>query len=156
VDMDTALAALRSDFAQENARLEAWSALYFYYVWVDLDLRWQDMANALGLDKSQLYRRTRLGYKLLADAITGLELEVRAANRQLWMHLKLPAQSYTTLYGIDEALTRGCGWLLDPEPPHAVALTGPGGAGKTALAHALALRLIDEGRIEDLAWLNLS
>src|SRR5690349_8399719 len=30
VDMDSALAAMRSDYAQENARLEAWSALYFY------------------------------------------------------------------------------------------------------------------------------
>ena len=154
-NLAAATAALRSDFSHENAVLEAWSALYFYYVQDELDLRWQDIARIAGYDKRQLSRRTERGYQALAEAVSDLEREARAAHLQLWMYLKLPSPSYTTLFGVEDMQARGYQALLDG-PPHALALTGPGGSGKTALAHWLAHRLIEEERVADLAWLSLS
>ena len=46
-------------------------------------------------------------------------------------------------------------FLNTPAPPYIVALVGPGGIGKTALAHSVTMRWIEEERIDDVVWLTL-
>ncbi len=154
-DREAALDRLRDDFAQANTELEAWSLLYYRYVRLDLDLQVQQIARTLNLTPRQARRRLGYGYRRLAEAISRLERAARAANRRLWLALKLPPPSYTRLFGSHEARTALVERLLEASPPHAIVLTGPGGIGKTALAHAAARRLIDEERFADFAWLTL-
>ena len=75
----------------------------------------------------------------------------RARQAALRMRLALPAAAPPDLVGIEAV--EASAWSALAGERGAVALHGAGGIGKTALARRLALRLIDEGRIDDLAWL---
>ena len=154
-DREAALAALREDFSRANAELEAWSVLYHRYVLLDLNLRVQDIAHTIGVSERQIHRRMRHGCRRLAGQISHREAEARARNRRAWLRLKLPPPAYTTLFDPGNALASLYDGVLSP-PPFVTLLTGPGGIGKTALAHALAQRLIEEDRFLDFAWVSLT
>jgi tetratricopeptide (TPR) repeat protein len=156
LNRQAALETLRTDFSRSNTELEAWSALYYRYVRLDLDLRAREMAQVVGVDPRQLRRRFDHAYRRLAEAISRAERDARAADHHLWMRLKLPPATYTTLFGVDERVARARDLLLADSPPHSLALVGPGGIGKTALAHALSQRFLSEDTFTDLAWLDLN
>ncbi len=149
------LNALQADFAQANTELEAWSALYYRYIRPDLNLQLQDIALLLKTDPRQLRRRLTHGYRRLTERLGQLEAEARASSRHLWLHLKLPSMNYTELFGRDEVLTSLYSQVCTSSPPNVTVLVGPGGIGKTTLAHALSLRLIQEECFEDFVWLTL-
>lgn len=144
-------AALREDFRRGNAELEAWSALYHRYVRVDLDLQMQAFAALVGQDLRTLRRRLAHGVARLTAQLIADEREARARQAALRMRLALPAAAPPDLVGIEAV--EASAWSALAGERGAVALHGAGGIGKTALARRLALRLIDEGRIDDLAWL---
>jgi tetratricopeptide (TPR) repeat protein len=148
--------ALRSDFASGNIKLEAWSALYYRYVRVDLNLRVQDIAYTLNADSRQVRRRLDHGCRRLTGQISLLERDARIEHRQLWMHIKLPPGACDVLFGRTGELADLVNALADPAAPAAVGLMGPGGIGKTALAHAAAEAIIARDILQDIAWLTLS
>jgi tetratricopeptide (TPR) repeat protein len=145
---------LHQDFSHNNTEMEAWSALYHRYICLDLNLQMQELARLLNLDPRQLRRRLDHGIRRLAETLSRRESEARQADHQLWLKLKLPPPSYGQLYGRDSLLADIIS-LLDDHPPHTILLTGPGGVGKTSLAHAVTSRLIDCERFSEFAWVTL-
>ncbi len=147
--------ALVHDFRRGNAELEAWSTLYHRYVRVDLDLQMQGLAALTSQDLRTLRRRLALGVARLTGALIAAEQEARARQAALRMRLALPAAVPPDLVDL-EAAKAGAWGALNAEGQVVVILHGAGGLGKTALARWLAHRLIDEGRIDDLAWLAVN
>jgi len=154
-DRTVALDWLRQDFRQGNRELEAWSTLYYRYVRLDLDLQVQDIAAILGIAPRQVRRRLAHGCRRLAEILSRLEASARVSNRRQWLRLKLPPPMYTSLFGVEQTIARLFNLLCAPGPPHTLALVGPGGIGKTTLAHAVAVRLIDDGQVGNVAWIDL-
>jgi len=150
------LEALRADFARGNTELEAWSALYYRYVRVDLSLRVQDMAHALNADTRHVRRRLAHGCRRLAGLVSRLERAAREANHRLWMRTRLPSLAPCLLFGRKTLLADLIAALSDPTATPAVGLIGPGGMGKTTLAHAAAWASIEQGAFLNVAWLTLS
>lgn len=149
------LEALLDDFSRGNVELEAWSLLYYRYVRVDLNLRVQDVAYMLQVDSRQVRRRLTHGCRRLTEQVSLLERDARAQHCQLWMRIKLPPVAHTPLFGRDSQLADLIELLCDPASTGAVGLIGPGGIGKTALAHAAALAIIERNAFRDMAWLRL-
>jgi len=152
---ETALEDFHRDFVAGNTELEAWSALYYRYVRVDLNLQAQEMAHRVGADPRQMRRRFDHGYRRLTEALSRRESAARAIDRRAWMRLKLPPAPAGSLISAEGALGELRRQLTQPDSPRLLTLVGPGGMGKTALAHALARQMIDEGRFEDFAWITL-
>jgi tetratricopeptide (TPR) repeat protein len=151
----TRIEALHTDFSMGNSELEAWSALYYRFVCLDLNLQVQEMAHHLGITERQIHRRLDYGLRRLTLRIGQLETEARAADKRLWMHMQLPPAVDPTLFG-REALLADLIRLLDSrEPPALIALTGSSGIGKTSLACAAARAATENGRFETLAWITL-
>lgn len=155
-EREVAMRALRADFAQSNTELEAWSALYYRYVRIDLDLQVQTIARELRTSVRQIQRRISHGVRRLTEQISQLESEARARERQLSLRLKLPPASYASLFGHEELLARLCSVAHMVGPPHTTILVGPGGIGKSSLAHAAVQQLVEESLLNDLAWLHLN
>jgi tetratricopeptide (TPR) repeat protein len=152
----TRMEALDNDFSAGNSELEAWSALYYRFVCLDLNLQVQEMAHQLGIPERQVHRRLDHGLRRLTLRISQLEAEARAADKHLWMQMQIPPALDPTLIG-REALLAELILLLDShEPPALIALTGTGGVGKTALAQSAAHAAAQDGRFEALAWISLS
>lgn len=63
--------------------------------------------------------------------------------------------SYQELIGMQTELYELRNLLLTPGPPWIVALTGQGGIGKTALAHAFALIAIREQLFDNVGWIGI-
>lgn len=150
------LDALRSDAAQNNMELSGWSALYYRYICIELDLQVGEIASLAGVVERQVRRWMKRGYRRLAEAIAAREAVARERHRQHLRHLRLPPASYGRLWGIHELLDVLYRATEADAPPHTHILTGMAGAGKTSTAHALAAHLLSEGRIEDAAWVSLS
>ena len=58
---------------------------------------------------------------------------------------RLPAATYTELFGLDTHLAELGEELLAPHAPWLVSVEGLGGSGKTALAHQLIQKLAQRG-----------
>jgi tetratricopeptide (TPR) repeat protein len=154
-DREMDIAALQQDFKQGNVELEAWSALYYRYVQIDLDLHVQEMAQLVDTDTRQLRRRMTHGYRRLTGVLSRRESKARHDHWRLWLRSKLPPPTYASLFGVDTVLAGLCDLLEESSFPAITLLTGPGGVGKTTLARAAAERVIDGGQFEDFAWVTL-
>jgi tetratricopeptide (TPR) repeat protein len=152
---EAAVEAIRADFSQANVELEAWSAIYHRYALTLVQFSIQEIAASSGMDERNLRRRMGRGYRRLTEQISEREHAARKANWLGWLRFKLPPPSYTTLYEAEPLVEQLCQLATTPLPPHTIIVTGPGGIGKTALAHAAAKRLIEGGAFEDFAWITL-
>src|SRR5258708_38215768 len=66
---ETALAAVRQDFACDNPELEAWSLLYYRYVRIDLGLSVERLSGLVSSTRRTLQRRQQHGVARLTHAI---------------------------------------------------------------------------------------
>lgn len=149
------ITALKQDFAQRNAELEAWSVLYHRYVAVTLDLQVKALARVLNISPRQVRRRREQGIRRLAEAISRRELAARAANRRLWLRLKLPPAVTPPPAGLDGRAEALAGLLCAADGLPALIVTGQGGIGKTTLVRAAAGLAIEQGCFDEVAWLAL-
>jgi tetratricopeptide (TPR) repeat protein len=145
---------LRQDFARGNAYLEMWSCLYYRYLRPDLDLRLQDFETVAHVNIRTIKRRLERGVKQLAANLR--EMEINAENNAgvLRMLRRLPAPTYTHLFGVEDRLERMRDALQDRSGRWLIALEGLGGLGKTASTRAMAEWVARQGLVADLAWIT--
>lgn len=100
-------------------------------------------------------------YKLQRQALGRLaailfELEQQAvANRRALLSRRLPPATYDRLFGVETHLQELARLLLAADGPRLISLEGLGGIGKTALAHQLMSRLIqDDPLFTDFGWVS--
>ncbi|MEJ2207441.1 MAG: NB-ARC domain-containing protein [Anaerolineae bacterium] len=158
--LDEAVEALRPTLP-ESSRAPEWR----HYHLLDRTFR-QGQApkeiygrSGLGLSRSHYYRELDAAVQAVADLLWEREWRVRAgAGRPAhgeaeptWFR-KLPAPTYTRLFGV-EAPLEAIGSALDDEAGRwLVVVDGMGGVGKTALAREAVLHACQAGGFADLVW----
>jgi hypothetical protein len=112
----------------------------------------QQLSFRLNLSRSQINRRKHQAVRALCTTLLAEEQALQNAGRQE-LELKLPPRQYSQLFGMDEALGDLAARL---QAPHlrVLALTGMGGLGKTALAHALALASLRHYEAARILWVS--
>jgi hypothetical protein len=147
-------AALRADFGCGLRELEAWSAMYHLYLRPDLELGLKGLTGLLDdRHRRTVQRRLRRGAVALTARVQALEREAGLSERHEALAARVPEPATSRLVGVDGLLRRAGERLRDPTGPAILALRGPGGIGKTALAQALARDAVGETGFEDVAWL---
>jgi hypothetical protein len=148
--------ALQADFGHGLRELESWSAMYHLYMRPDLDLTLKGFAEFLDdRHRRTVQRRLRRGVAALTGRLQATERAARLAAATESCAAHIPAATTTTLVGVDGLLRRLSSRLADPAGGPLLALRGPGGIGKTALAQALAKDAVRRQRFELAAWVNL-
>jgi tetratricopeptide (TPR) repeat protein len=142
----------RLDFQPGNTELEAWSVLYYRYVRVDLDLSLDQLEAITQQDRRTLHRRQSKGIARLTHDLVRRELRARARQRKAALRAQLPLPYAPQLIGRADLMASALVWLNAPRPPRHLILSGAPGVGKSALALALAHRLIDEDIIQRVVW----
>ncbi len=154
--LEEALDELALDFAQGVNELEAWSVLYHRYARVDLDLSWGQLETVTAQDERTLRRRQERGMRRLTQRLLARERAVKQATHRDRLRRILPAVPDYQLVGRAAIEEQAWQALVAEQSRRHVALVGPGGIGKTALAALLAHRLIDAAELDNIAWLTAS
>lgn len=151
-----AFATMMADFSMGCRELEAWSAVYHIYLRPDLDLRLTTLAAWLDdRHRRTVQRRLRRGVTALAQRLQALERNARVSERSARVAARVPMAAERSLVGVDGLVNRLRSRLRSAESPSVLALRGPGGIGKTALAAALAQSALAQGDFTELAWVVL-
>ena len=112
------------------------------------------VANARDISATLLYRQQRQAMGHLAAVLWRMEERASARQRSV-LEQRLPAATYTELFGLDTHLAELGEVLLAPHAPWLVSVEGLGGSGKTALAHQLIQKLAQRGgAFVDFGWVS--
>lgn len=112
-----------------------------------------NVAQKLNVSEATLF--TRQAKALQALAATIREMERAGAQMEHRTHLglsKLPAPTYTRLFGANERLAALADALSDTDSRWLITVDGLGGTGKTALAREAVARALADNRFLDLVW----
>lgn len=146
-------ASIRADFATGHVELEALSAIYHLYVRSDLALGLDAFVRLLGdRHRRTVQRRLEHGVALVVHRLRELERDAELAARRGRCIARLPSPPDDPV-GI-EALADRLAEALAARGGRPMALGGIGGVGKTTVARAAALRLLEDGRIGDVRWIR--
>ena len=112
------------------------------------------VANDRNISATLLYRHQRQAIGHLAAVLW--RMEERASTRQRSvLEQRLPAATYTELFGLDTHLADLSEVLLAPHAPWLISVEGLGGSGKTALAHQLVQQVAQRGgAFSDFGWVS--
>ena len=113
----------------------------------------EEAAQRLHMAASSVFRQQREAIERLTAIIDQQERTERQAQRSL-LEQRLHDRTYSTLVGVDDQLAQLAARLATPGAPFVLSIEGLGGIGKTALADALARRLLDDLVFVDLAWVT--
>ena len=69
--------------------------------------------------------------------------------------IALPPATHTHLFGVENIIQRLYESLQTDRSPWVSALIGLGGTGKTAVSHAVAQRIIEEGTFDQVIWITI-
>jgi hypothetical protein len=147
---------LLRDFNCTHRELEAWSAVYYVYLRPDLNLGLREVEAVLGnRHRRTIQRRLSEGIVAIAHRLYNLERQTRSADRLALLATRLPGTARSRIIGT-EAITHEVTALLQSRrPSRLVALAGPGGIGKTAIARAATWAIVASGDIDDAAWIDV-
>lgn len=148
-----AMRQIEQDGVADNQELLSASWLYYRYVRVDLSLSPDAFATQIGVDPRTLRLYHRHGISRLTENLLQREWQVRQTERKLRLLMLLPTIGTPRLYGRIELLDQIRALTAQAEPGH-IHLTGESGVGKTALAHEVIRRMIDDDLLDDLIWLD--
>ena len=147
--------AIREDFGSGHRELEAWSAVYHVYLRPDLNLGLREVEALLGdRHRRTIQRRLRQGIQAVTRRLFEIERETRSADRLARLAARLPGTPRAEPLGCEAAARDIARLLTAPDHPRIVALGGPGGIGKSALAHLLARTLVAREDFDDAAWIS--
>lgn len=113
----------------------------------------EETAQQLHMAASSVFRQQREAIGRLAALIDQQERKERM-RRHSALEQRLNDRTYTTLIGVDDQVAQLAARLSAPEAPYLLSIEGLGGIGKTALADALARRLLEDLVFVDLAWVT--
>ena len=112
------------------------------------------VANERNISATLLYKQQRRAMGHLATVLWRTE-ERASARQRSGLEQRLPAATYTELFGLDTHLAELGEVLLAPQAPWLVSVEGLGGSGKTALAHQLIQQVAQRGaRYLDFGWVS--
>ncbi len=156
MSLKQAVEALAVDFRQGAAELEAWSLLFIRYTRVDLDLSWERLEAIAGQDQRTLRRRQDRGLQRLTSRLIQREQTARREAHRDRLRRAVPPLPGHEIVGRAALFDWAWSRLMANTSRRHVALTGPGGIGKTALALLLTHRLIDEADLDRVIWIVAS
>lgn len=113
----------------------------------------QEVANRIHVSE---FTVSRIQARAL-EGVTAVLMEQEKRERETHAQKiasRLPAPTYTKLFGRDAVETQLFDELMTKDSPWLVAVVGMGGIGKTALADKVVRRLIPTMRFEDIIWLH--
>ncbi len=112
------------------------------------------IAVQLHVSERKFFAMQREALARLAAVLWRMEEEA-SADRWSVLKQRLPAATYTTLFGLEVYLSELSEVLQRSQAPWLVSVEGLGGIGKTALAHQLVLRLARRGStFADVGWVS--
>jgi hypothetical protein len=112
-----------------------------------------DAGRQLHLASSTVFRRQREAIEHLAAIINLQERQEQMAHQAV-LEQRLRDRTYSTLVGVEDQIAQLAALLRAQRPPFLLAIEGLGGLGKTALADALARKMIGDFAVADLAWVT--
>lgn len=119
----------------------------------DQELPGYAIANRLNVSEGNVWKKQNQGIRRLAQWLHEQEHRLHA-GRLAALQARLELPTYTQLFGIEPALDQLADQVCHPQPPWLIAIEGLGGMGKTALADALARRLLADHAWADFAWVT--
>lgn len=154
-DRHAAIESLRRDFRRDDAILEGCSAVYHLHLRPDLSLSASRLAALVGGRHARtVQRRLALGLALIAERLAALEAIAVAEDRRRRLLAGLPSPAGGRLFGVDSIVARIMAWLADPHGSPALALSGPGGCGKSTIAAAAARCAIERDATMRVGWIG--
>ncbi|MBN1963904.1 MAG: tetratricopeptide repeat protein [Anaerolineae bacterium] len=152
---DVATKALQLDFSQGSEELQAWSLLFFRFARFDLALTQKTFEEITHYQPRTQQRRLNRGLNRLLDRLLASEIVARQAARLERLRYTLPPVPNKELVGRQMLIKALWQQLTSADERRHVFLSGPGGIGKTALSAKLSHRLIDDQKVDEVAWLPI-
>ncbi len=112
-----------------------------------------ELANVYHFSQDQINRKQSKAIDALALIVGQLisQMHHEASQRKL---AKLPPARYENLYGMEDHSRNLVNLLCDSDGYWALAVTGLGGIGKSALVHTTMLELAKDSHFDDFLWLR--
>jgi tetratricopeptide (TPR) repeat protein len=148
-----ALAQIEQDAAANSIELAGWSALYYRYVCVNLDLSTDMLSSSFAVDPRTLRRYQRHGVRRLKERLVEIEWRVICQQRKRRLSVELPIPVPVRLFGRERFFLEVEQALVGPQPHH-VFVTGPRGIGKTTCVQEFIRAQIDAGTFDYVVWFH--
>lgn len=111
------------------------------------------VAHMYNVSPDHINREQREAITQITKILWGWELALREERAQT-IEAKLPPPMYDRLFGFDKAQELLLDQLLKSDAPWVIALTGPGGVGKTSLADAVTRQAIQHFHFDQIIWVR--
>lgn len=133
--------------------LLAWSVLYYRYVRADLDLSVETLAHHMGVSTRTITRYNDDGVDELTIRLIDAEQAARQAQRARRLYAALPYSVPVRLFGRENLLhsTRD---VLNSISPRHILVVGAVGVGKTVFVQEVLRGEIEDGRLDNLVWMD--
>lgn len=152
--LDTPLdEVLAAEVQTQSPELIGWGWLYYRYIRVDLDVSPESFSRVSHVDERTLRRYQQHAIKRLTDRLTYMEWQARIEQRKLRLYRELPNGVGRSIIGRGDILEHLEG-LVKERFPQKFFLTAAAGVGKTFLAEAFLMRLIDNNAVDQIVWIQ--
>lgn len=136
-----------------SAELLGWGVLYLRYACTHLNFMPADLSAALHVDVRTVQRYEAHGVRRLTELLIRREADIRHQLRERRLISALPTTTPVHLFGRADAMMAADA-MLQAEGVHRLYVSGAGGVGKTVFVQEWLRRLIIDGQLDRLIWLD--
>jgi len=144
---------LKNDFGVNSVSLEAWSALFYRYMWPQ-QIPVGELAKTASVAERQFRRRIIAGVNLLLQTLQHNALKSECGNQVMTRKKFIPQGDYFRLFGVDALIRQVEQALCESEGPRFFSIEGIGGIGKTTLAMAVTNRIAEQNNYSKVFWVS--